>query len=178
MTSLYLRTSFQTQPRIPLIEALETRMLLSAVPVGVRAALAANASRLSPATQSLTHASGQRARPATPVATGIHAYPISTIFGAAAGFPILQNGAAILPASPAAANPTPAVTSPTTSLFEGQATVGGGGATFSLLPVQPPTDWAAEIVALIDPTMTGAVFATGYNANTGTAYGIGRGGIG
>lgn len=164
MTSLYLRTSFRTQPRIPFIEVLETRRLLSAGPTSVHAALAAH-----PAP------TVHQARPATPVASGNQRYPISTIFGAAAGFPILQNGAAILPASPAAANPAAAATSPTTSLFEGQATV-GGPATFSLLPIQPPTDLAADIVALIDPTMTGAVFATGYN--TGTNYGSGQGGSG
>lgn len=160
MTSLYLRTSFRTQPRMPFIEVLETRRLLSGGPTSLHAALAVH-----PAP------SAQRARPAAPVATGNHAYPISTIFGAAAGFSILQNGAANLPASPAAANPAAPATSPTTSLFEGKATL-GGPATFSLLPIQPPTDWAAEIVALIDPTMTGAVFATGYN--TGTSYGAGQ----
>lgn len=163
MKSRILKLFFRTQPRIPVIEALETRRLLSAGLTSVHAALAVH-----PAP------SVQRARPAPPVATGNQRYPISTIFGAAAGFPILQNGAATLLASPAAANPAAAPTSPTTSLFEGQATV-GGPATFSLLPIQPPTDLAADIVALIDPTMTGAVFATGYN--TGTNYGSGQGRI-
>lgn len=101
---------------------------------------------------------------AVAVAAPPHAKPtfaISDIFGAGAGFPIWQAGQPVLPASAgpsSASNTTPSVTTPSPTgngTLLGTATVVGGPAIFSLLPVLPPDDLAAAIVGMLDPSNAG-----------------------
>jgi hypothetical protein len=130
---------------IPVIERLETRTLLSVA----------------------THAA------AVGVPSQVKArFPISDIFGAAAGIPIWQNGQPVLPGSAGPANSsavaTSSVASPLTGTGNGtllgSATVPGGSSIFSLLPVLPPDGLAALIVGMLDPSnsTSAAIFNTSY----------------
>lgn len=114
---------------LPIIERLESRTFLAASAAAVAAA--------------------PHAKPT---------FPISDIFGAGAGFPIWQAGQPVLPASagPSSASNTASsftASSPTgNGTLLGSATVTGGPAIFSLLPVLPPDDLAAAIVGMLDPS--------------------------
>jgi hypothetical protein len=104
------------------------------------------------------------------------AFAISDIFGAAAGFPIWQSGQPVLPASAGPANASTSTTSLAASsqsgtgngTLLGSATVIGGPAIFSLLPMLPPDDLAAAIVGMVDPSNASraAIFNSGVGSNT------------
>ena len=147
MRSAIWRSSARSRRVIPVIERLETRTLLSAAP-----------SRSVPATA--------------------HARALSAIGDtlAAAGYSIWQNGQAALPggaggagssANPSLSSASP-LTGPSNGTLFGSATVTGGAAIFSVLPVLPPDGLAAEILGLIDPSHRAgfAAFSSGYGLST------------
>jgi hypothetical protein len=141
-----------TRQMIPVIERLEPRTMWSAGP----------------------------AHPGTPAtATATKQFAVSDIFGAAAGVAIWQGGQPALPASVGSTNPgafpSASEGSPVTGAENGallaSATVSGSPSIFSLLPILPPDELAAEIVGMIDPSpgVTAAIF----NNTTGTIGGAG-----
>ena len=140
-----------TRRTIPVIERLESRRLLSIA----------------------THAAG------VGVPSQVKArFPISDIFGAAAGIPIWQNGQPVLPGSTGSANsvaifPSSSVSAQTSTdnaTLLGIASVQGGPSIFSLLPILPPDGLAAVILGMIDASDgTAAAIFNAENGATGVA---------
>lgn len=120
---------------LPVIERLESRTLMSA---GASPAASAAAARAK--------------------AT----FPVSDVLGAAAGFPIWQNGQPLLPGSPAPSNGSTiasASTAPPLSgtgngTLLGSASVAGGPGIFSVLPVLPPDGLAVALLRMLYPSQT------------------------
>jgi hypothetical protein len=132
---------------IPVVEPLEARTLLTA------------------------------ATPAAAVAAGgpnRATFAVSDIFGAAAGFPIWQNGQAILPGSASPTNgssPASPLTSTDNSALVASVTMPGGPGIFSWLPVLTAEGLAAVVLGALDPAQSAssAIFTSGYRPKAGSS---------